>query len=291
MRIRDVLGPIYTDEQFAAAFEVRGRPGVSPAQLMIVSVLQFSENLTDRQAADAVRDRITWKYALGLELQDPGFDASVLSEFRARLVGGDLTDLALDALLARLVEEGLLRAGGRARTDSTHVIGAIRSLHRVELAGETLRAALEALAVAVPDWLTGVIDAGWRERYGTRIDRIPAGKARQATLMIDYGRDGYHLLDQIHGPAAPDWLRDLPAVQVLRRVWIQQFYRDVDTVTGRSESLSRFSCKPAVNSDCRSLPGLLSLAYQIGNLPGNSTVSVLSALIHPYVPVPLSPPR
>ena len=79
---------------------------------MMASVLQFSENLTDRQAAEAVRDRMTWKYALGLELEDPGFDASVLSEFRSRLVAGDLTCLALDALLERLAGLGLVKAGG-----------------------------------------------------------------------------------------------------------------------------------------------------------------------------------
>ena len=91
MRIRDELGEVYADARFAAAFGVRGRPGISPGQLMMASVLQFSEDLTDRQAAEAVRDRMTWKYALGLELDDPGFDASVLSEFRSRLVAGDLT--------------------------------------------------------------------------------------------------------------------------------------------------------------------------------------------------------
>ena len=111
MRIREELGEVYSDARFAAAFGVRGRPGISPGQLMMASVLQFSENLTDRQAAEAVRDRMTWKYALGLELEDPGFEASVLSEFRSRLVAGDLTCLALDALLERLAGLGLVRAG------------------------------------------------------------------------------------------------------------------------------------------------------------------------------------
>ena len=237
MRIRDELGAVYADERFAAAFAVRGKPGISPAQLMIVTVLQFTENLTDRQAAEAVRDRITWKYAIGVELEDPGFDPTVLSEFRDRLVREGLTRVALDALLERLAEQGLVKAGGRARTDSTHVLGAIRNLNRLELAGETLRATLEALAVAAPDWLTGVIDPAWLQVYGTRIDNLhlPASKTRRAELMIAYGRDGYHLLDQVYGPTAPQWLREIPAVDVLRRIWIQQFYRDVDTATGRAE--------------------------------------------------------
>ena len=235
MRIREELGEVYADTRFAAAFGVRGRPGISPGQLMMASVLQFSENLTDRQAADAVRDRVSWKYALGLELDDQGFDASVLSEFRSRLVAGDLTCLALDALLERLAGLGLVKAGGRQRTDSTHVLGAIRELNRLELAGETLRAALEALAVAAPGWLAGVIDESWQQVYGARIDdlHLPESQARRQALMVRYGADGYYLLEQVHGPGAPGWLRELPAVQALRRIWIQQFCREV--TDGRQE--------------------------------------------------------
>ena len=136
---------------------------------------------TDRQAADAVRDRVSWKFALGLGLDDAGFDASVLSEFRSRLVAGDLATLALDALLERLVAEGLVKARGRARTDSTHVLGAIRHLCRLELAGETLRAALAALASAAPDWLTGMIDASWQVRYGARVDNLHLPESRDET--------------------------------------------------------------------------------------------------------------
>ena len=237
MRIRDELGVVYVDEAFTAAFAVRGKPGISPAQLMIVTVLQFTENLTDRQAAEAVRDRITWKYAIGVELEDPGFDPTVLSEFRDRLVREDLVRLALDVLLERLAGLGLVKSGGRVRTDSTHVLGAIRSLNRLELAGETLRATLEALAVAHPHWLSSVIDPGWQQVYGARIDdlHLPTGKTKRAELMAQYGRDGYHLLDQLYGPPAPDWLRQIPAVDVLRRIWIQQFYRDVDTTPARAE--------------------------------------------------------
>ncbi len=235
MRIREELGEVYADTRFAAAFGLRGRPGISPGQLMMASVLQFTENLTDRQAADAVRDRVSWKYALGLELDDQGFDASVLSEFRSRLVAGDLTCLALDALLARLAGLGLVRAGGRQRTDSAHVLGAIRALNRLELAGETLRAALEALAAAAPGWLAGVIDESWQQVYGTRIDdlHLPESQASRQALMVRYGTDGYYLLEQVHGPGAPGWLRELPAVQALRRVWIQQFCREV--TGGRQE--------------------------------------------------------
>jgi hypothetical protein len=145
--------------------------------------------------------------------------------------------VALDALLERLAALGLLKAGGRARTDSTHVLGAIRSLNRLELAGETLRAALEALAVGAPHWLTEVIDVSWQDVYGARIDNLhlPESQAKRAALMVRYGTDGYHLLDQIYAPHAPGWLREMPAVQALRRIWIQQFYRDIHSTTGRQE--------------------------------------------------------
>jgi transposase len=225
MRARDELGAWCRDEAFSAAYGVRGAPGISPAQLAMVTVLQFTENLTDRQAADAVRGRLDWKYCLGLALGDEGFDFSVLSEFRSRLVAGGMEAALLEVLLARLGALGLVGAGMRQRTDSTHVLGRIRDLNRLVLAGETVRAALEALAAAAPGWLAGVIDASWQEVYGQRIDdfRLPAAKAKRAELAVRYGRDGYLLLRQVHGPGAPGWLRDLPAVQALRRIWIQQF--------------------------------------------------------------------
>src|SRR6516225_3324029 len=226
MRARDELGAWCRDEAFSAAYGTRGAPGISPAQLAMVTVLQFTENLTDRQAADAVRGRLDWKYCLGLELDDEGFDFSVLSEFRSRLVAGQMEAALLEALLARLGALGLVRAGMPQRTDSTHVLGRIRDLNRLELAGESVRAALEALAAAAPAWLAGVIDASWQRVYGQRIDdfRLPGSTARRADLAVRYGRDGYLLLRQVHGPGAPGWLRDLPAVQALRRIWIQQFY-------------------------------------------------------------------
>ena len=227
---RDQLGAWYADGAFAPAYGARGAPGISPAQLAMVTVLQFTENMTDRQAADAVRGRLDWKYCLGLALEDEGFDFSVLSEFRGRLVAGSLEQAILVLLLERLKGAGLVRAGGRQRTDSTHVLGRIRELNRLELAGETVRAALEALAAAAPHWLATVIDASWQRVYGQRIDslRLPASQAGRADLAVRYGRDGYHLLEAVRAPGAPGWLRELPAVQALRQVWVQQYYRVID---------------------------------------------------------------
>ena len=230
--MRDRLGAWMNDDLFAAAFGTRGRPGLPPAQLAVVTVLQMAENLTDRQAAEAVAARLDWKYALGLRLDDPGFDHTVLSEFRARVTAHGLEEAALDALLARLAADGLVRAGGKQRTDSTHVIAAVRALHTVELAGESVRAALEALAAACPDWLAERFCAGdWARRYGARIDswRLPAGKAAQAARALEYARDGHALVAACYEDSAPAWARDLQAVQVLRTVLLQNFLVTHDT--------------------------------------------------------------
>jgi transposase len=152
VEVRDRLGQWLADEDFAAASGIRGRPGWAPSRLALVTVLQRAEKLTDRMAAEAVRTRLDWKYLLGLALDDPGFDHTVLAEFRGKVAEAGLEQAALDALLERLVSAGLVRADGKQRTDSTHVVAAVAALNRLELAGESVRAALEALAAADPDW-------------------------------------------------------------------------------------------------------------------------------------------
>ena len=147
LQIADELGSIYTDDQFTALFPRRGKHAEAPGRLALATVLQFLEGLSDRQAADAVHGRIDWKYALGLSLTDPGFDHTVLSEFRSRLVEGGAERLLLDTLLERLRDRGLVKAKGRQRTDSTHVLAAVRGLNQLERVGETARAALNQLAV------------------------------------------------------------------------------------------------------------------------------------------------
>ena len=179
LHLRDELGPLYDDALFADLFPSRGQPAEAPWRLALVTILQFAENLPDRQAAEAVRSRIDWKYLLGLELTDSGFDASVLCEFRARLVAGAAEQRLLDRLLTLARERGLLKPRGRQRTDSTHVLAAIHVLNRLECVGETLRHALNSLAVVAPEWLQ----------------------------------------------------EQVPAIDVLRRVWVQQYH--VPDETGR----------------------------------------------------------
>jgi transposase len=228
IRIRDALGELFDDAQFAGLFATRGRPAVSPARLALVSVLQYVEGLSDRQAADAVRARIDWKYALGLELADTGFDASVLSEFRARLLTDGQAERLLQRMLERLRAQGLLVRGGRQRTDATCVVAAVRELNRLELVTETMRAALEALAAAAPEWLVALAPADWYERYGQRASdyRLPQHQTARAALAVTVGTDGFALLEAVFAADTPGWLRQVPAVQTLRAIWIQQYYRD-----------------------------------------------------------------
>ncbi|MFJ8007403.1 transposase [Streptomyces fagopyri] len=164
MLVRDRLDVPFEDKEFADLYPSDGRPGFSPGRLALVSVLQFAEDLSDRAAAQAVRTRIDWKYALGLELEDNGFDYSLLCDFRARLVEGDATGRMPQMMLKRLTEAGLLKSGGRQRTDATYVLAAVRRLSRLEPAGESLRAALEELAEIAPEWLQPLIGPKWDKK-------------------------------------------------------------------------------------------------------------------------------
>lgn len=225
VRMRDVLGSIYTDEQFADLFATRGRPVVPPWRLALVTVMQFGEGLSDRQAAEAVRVRIDWKYALGLELTDPGFDYSVLCEFRARLAQGSAEHRLLDALLEACKARGLLKARGRQRTDATHVLGALRVLSRLERVAETLRAALNALAREAPAWLQERVPPDWYERYGRRIEeyRLPRSQADRDAYARQVGADGGWLLAQLAQPQTPAGLHTLAEVALRRQFWQQEY--------------------------------------------------------------------
>lgn len=225
IEMRDMLGSVYEDEDFEELFEARGRPAIAPWRLALVTVMQFSEGLSDRQAAEAVRARIDWKYALGLELSDPGFDFSVLSEFRSRLLEGGKERLLLEKLLLGCKERGYLKARGRQRTDSTHVLGALRVLSKWERTAETMRAALNALATTNPDWLREHADPEWFERYGQRIEdqRLPKGKEARTEYLKTVGADGIRLLARIDDPHTPQSLKGLAEVEILRRIW-EQYY-------------------------------------------------------------------
>ena len=224
--LRDELGRIFEDEEFADLYPTIGQPAESPARLALVTVMQYVENLTDRQAAEAVRERISWKYALGLELTDPGFHYSVLSEFRQRLIAGGAERLLLEKILECCEAKDLLKGKKKQRTDSTHVLAAIRSLTLLELVGETMRRTLDDVARVAPEWLKGQIQPEWVKRYGRRFDsfRLPKSKDKRLELARTIGQDGRCLLNAAYRESAPAEVRTLPMIDIMRQIWVQQFY-------------------------------------------------------------------
>ncbi len=199
--LRDRLGAVFADADFADLYPKRGQPAYAPWRLALVTLMQFREGLSDPQAAEAVRGRIDWKYLLALDLTDHGFDFSVLCEFRARLLQHGATERLLARLLDAAREGGLLKARGRSRTDSTHVLAAVRDLNRLELLGETLRATLNAIAIAAPDWLRALAPAEWHERYDRRVEdmRLPDARLKRDAYAVQVGADGFLLLDVLEG--------------------------------------------------------------------------------------------
>ena len=228
--LRDELGTIFDDADFVHLYPALGQPAESPARLALITLLQFVENLPDRQAADAVRGRIDWKYALGLELSDPGFHYSVLSDFRQRLVAHGQERMLLDKLLARCRDKNLLKGKHKQRTDSTHVLAAVRGLSLLELVSETMRRVLHALARIAPEWLHAHMPPEWIERYERRVDiyRLPKCPEKHDALAVQIGQDGFALFEAATSDAAPSDVRTLPLLDILRRIWVQQFYRDLD---------------------------------------------------------------
>ena len=238
LTMANTLSEFINDDTFSELYAVKGQPGISPWRLALVTILQFVEGLRDRQAADAVRSRIDWKYLLCLELSDTGFDHTVLSEFRGRLVEANAERLIFEQLLEFCQGKGWLNARTRQRTDATHVLAAIRAVTRLECAGETLRAALNALAVAAPEWTIAHSQPEWVERYSERIEdyHLPQSKAQRTAQAEVYGRDGLVVLTAIFDEGSPMWLRQIPAVETLRRVWIQQYYCEHDTIRWRTQA-------------------------------------------------------
>jgi transposase len=238
MLLRDTLGTLYDDTLFADLFPRRGQPAQAPWQLALVTLMQFAENLSDRQAADAVRGRIDWKYMLGLELTDPGFDFSILSGFRQRLVTGNAEERLLNHLLVRCQEHKWLKAAAKQRTDSTHVLARIRATNRLELVMETMRFTLNSLSMLVPDWLAGHMQPEWATRYGPRADdyRLPSSKQKRLLYAQQIGQDGFWLMKEMDAYEQAASLWQVPAVDILRQVWIQQFRVEDGQVIWRIEN-------------------------------------------------------
>ena len=238
LTIGDQLGALFDDVDFACLYAADGAPALSPNLIALVTIFQFMENMPDAEAADAVRSRIDWKYALHLALDDMGFDSSVLSDFRGRLEQHGQVQALYEQVLKRLAALGLVKKGGKQRTDSAAVLAATQLLNRVQLVAETMRLAVEALSVYRPEWLRLIALPHWYERYSLMLTsfRLPRAKAQQEQLALDIGRDGFHLLDALQRPDAPSQAATLPEVIVLAQVWEQQFERHDDGPRWRTKA-------------------------------------------------------
>jgi transposase len=237
MTLRDELGTFYDDEDFAELYSSEGQPALHPGHLALICVMQYMANLSDRGAVEAVAARIDWKYALGMELTESGFDSSVLTLFRSRLLNGGKEKLILDKLLERCQQLQLIKAKGKARTDSTHILAAIRNLNRLEYVGETLRSALNALAVAHPDWLSNLVAPDWFERYSKPVEesRLPRGTEARNEYAAKIGQDGMRILEAVYDePTTPQWLREIPAIETLRIAWTHQYWINNGQLSWRS---------------------------------------------------------
>jgi transposase len=237
LRMRDEMGVMFKDEQFTHLYPQRGQPAEAPWRLALVTLMQFMEDLTDREAADAVRSRIDWKYALGLGLEDEGFDFSVLSEFRLRLLKGEAEEKLFNTLLDWCREKGYFKKGGKQRTDSTNIVAAVASLHRLELVGQALYHVLDLLAQVAPEWLQQQVRQEWYERYRHPISdyHMPKTETERQALAETIGKDGANLLRRLYSEDAPIFIRAIPAVDILRQIWLQNYYQEGESVVWRQE--------------------------------------------------------
>src|SRR5579883_1581479 len=238
LQMRDELGTWSEDKDFQDLFPSRGQPAEAPWRLALITIMQYAEGLTDRQAADAVRTRIDWKYVLSLELTDSGFDFSVLSEFRSRLLAHGAERRLFDLLLKDFRERGWIKERGKQRTDSTHVLAAIRTLRRLECVGETMRHALNVLSEVAPVWLLEHMDPAWAERYEKRFSdfRLPKDEKKRVELAETMGADGRRLLEWVYAEEKLPWLRELDAIQTLRQVWLQHYHADAQNTPWRADT-------------------------------------------------------
>ncbi len=234
--VGDTLFAQFHDNDFSDLYHPEGKPGLSPVLLAFVTIFQHLEKLPDRAAVTALVTRLDWKYALHRSLDDAGFDASVLVEFRQRLLNHAAEARCFEAILVQMQTLGLLKTRGRQRTDSTHVLGAIRALHRLELVGETLRVALNALATTAPTWLTAQVTPAWRDRYAVLFQQwhLPNAEAERTALATQIGQDGGQILRACWDANAPPEMRNLPAIRMLRQVWVQQYMWDADALRWRT---------------------------------------------------------
>lgn len=227
LQIRDEIGILLTDADFADLFPNRGQPADAPWRLALITIFQFIENLSDRAVSESVRARIDWKYTLSLELDDSGFDSTVLCEFRTRLIAGNAENTLFDKLPGWCREGKMLKTRGKQRTDSTHVLAFVRGINRLECVLESMRFALNAIAKESSEWLNQIFQEEWLFRYYSRGGniRVPSSAAGRQEFAEMVGRDAHALLEAVYYWSDLS-VKKIKVIEILRRVVLRQFYID-----------------------------------------------------------------
>jgi transposase len=224
------IGKILTDDDFEAMYASDGRSGINPVVLSLVTVFQFVEKLPDRAAAQMAVMRLDWKYALRQELGWKGFHYSDLCNFRKRLMQHDRENQVFEKVVAYLREQGYIKAGGPQRTDSTHILGAVRALSTIDLARETIRVALRALSSSDAPWTLRYLPASFVETYAPKQCFEWKRKEDLPQALQTAARDGAWLLAQVKQQGTPA-LQALSEVKLLRRVLNEQFAKSKENLT------------------------------------------------------------
>lgn len=217
--VRDHLDGLWSDEACVSWYPRDGRPGFSSARPAVVCVPQLLLNLSDRQAAEAVRCRIDFEYALAMDLDAPGFHHSVSTDFRDRPGENDRADRLLSLALDRIRDAGVIEERGRQRTDSTRVLAAARELTHLEPVLGAVHAALEEASRNTPDVLDDPVDVDRATRYGRPI-RLPSQPSQPVTRLKQAGADAHRLLRGL-----PSHRRG-PRAEALRQIMVQNFLVD-----------------------------------------------------------------
>jgi transposase len=249
--IGDEVNEVLQSDPFYQMYSVSGRGAVHPIILSLVTVFQFLENIPDREAAERVILRIDWKYALHAPLGYTGFHHSTLSNFRKRLVTHGQEGLVFEQVLNWVQGHGLLKKRSKQRTDSTHVLGQVARLSRLELVWETIRASLNALQKTCSAWYGEQIPAVFDEIYRQQQSAWQMSGQEVEAETKKAGADGYWLLDLVT-ESGPFVARALPEVAVLQDVLSQQYERQEGQVQarrlpirGKKRSRARTNPRPA----------------------------------------------
>lgn len=196
------------------------------ADLYLITIFQYLETLPDFQAADAVRDRRDWKYALHLPLNVTGFQASMFCDFRKLLLADQASLQIMQTLLSRFSGIGAPLNGGFLNLDAGQIVARVCLFSRLASIWEAISRALEALAIKRPDWLRAISLPHWYERYsysrGNLNLRAVSHELEKLAQAIGY--DGFYLLKAIAGEGE---LADLPEVASLRHI-LEEHYKQVE---------------------------------------------------------------